>query len=303
MYSLLKLLLLLAVCHERLQSHVDFDRLCDVIPVTCVVADTPWYDTRNHLSINAVGKPFSQTKFRSLFVHITTANKQVSEDVVEAFIESCIPELAINIDSIPKLPVFHLEGNSSVRDSFRTIYRLVLPDSPVSRSDDAPPTNTEDITEYICLQNMNILVRYLTPKVPIPNHDFPLQRPTNRAVGKKEADIVGEGTLQKLLSAVKSHYGKPNYVGKPISIVVNIGKCLQGCYRFGDNEDTVYINTDRSISLAGEDDFAVVCGADHVLLQYAVYTSVGIFNTSGLAVGLVTDEQCLALQFPASRIS
>ena len=263
------------------------------VPATRVVVDSPWYDTRNHLSINAVGKPYSQTKFRALFVHITTANKQVSEDVVEAFVESGVPEEAINIDSIRKLPIFHLEGNSSVRDSFRTIYRLVLPESPVTRTDDAPPSNTEDINEYISLQNMNILARYLTPKVPIPNNPFPPQKPTDRAVGQNETHVVGEGTFQKLLSAVKSHYGEPNYVSNPIPIIVNMGICLQGCYGFGDNEDTVYINTDRSISLDGAGNFAVVCGADHVLLQYAVYTSVGIFNTSGLAVGLVTDEMKL----------
>ena len=52
----------------------------------------------------------------------------------------------------------------------------------------------------------------------------------------------------------------------------------------------MYINTDKSISLAGAGDFAVVRGANHLLLRYAVYTSVGIFNTSGLAVGLVTDD-------------
>ena len=80
---------------------------------------------------------------------------------------------------------------------------------------------------------------------------------------------------------------------KTVPIVINVPKCLQGCYGFGDNEDTVYINTDKSITLGTADDFAVVCGANHVLLQYAVYTSVGIFNTSGLAVGLATDDMKL----------
>jgi len=55
----------------------------------------------------------------------------------------------------------------------------------------------------------------------------------------------------------------------------------------------VFINADKIISLAGAGDFAVVCGANRVQLQYAVYTSVGIFNTSGLAVGLITDKMKL----------
>ena len=91
---------------------------------------------------------------------------------------------------------------------------------------------------------------------------------------------------------MKSHYGDPDYVSKPIPIITDTEKCLQGCFGFGVNMDTVYINTDRTISLVGGD-FAVVCGANHVLLRYAVYTSVGIFITSGLAVGLITDEMKL----------
>lgn len=254
-----------------------------------VVVDIPWYDTRNHLSMKATGKPDSDTKFRSLFVHVTTANKQVAEDIVEAFTDSGVPLEAMNIDSIPNLPVFHLEGNSSVRDSFRTIYRLALSKSFQSSFD----TSSEEIEKYISPENMNILVRYLTPKVPVPKNGFAATMPTTRTVGHHEKDIVGSETFQALLSAVKSHYGEPDYVSNPIPIVINMTKCLQGCYGFGDNEDTVYINTDRNISLARAGDFAVVCGANHVLLQYAVYTSVGIFNTSGLAVGLATDEMKL----------
>lgn len=254
-----------------------------------VVVDIPWYNTRNQLSINASGKPDSHTKFRSLFVHVTTANKQVAEDIVEAFTDSGVPVEAMNIDSIPNMPVFHLEGNSSIRDSFRTIYRLVLPESSVSTSD----TSTQEIEKYISAANMNILVRYLTPKVLVPKNGFPATMPTKRTVGQHEKDTVGEKTFQVLLSAVKSIYGEPNYVSYPIPIVINTTKCLRGCYGFGNNEDTVYINTDRNISLAGAGDFAVVCGANHVVLQTAVYTNVGIFNTSGLAVGVATDEMKL----------
>lgn len=112
-------------------------------------------------------------------------------------------------------------------------------------------------------------------------------------MGQKESDIVGKGTFLALLSAVKSQYGEPSYVSNLIPFVFNVTKCLQGCYCGGDNEDTVFINADKIISLAGAGDFAVVCGANHVQLQYAVYTSVGIFNTSGLAVGLITDEMKL----------
>jgi hypothetical protein len=99
------------------------------VPSARVVIDSPWYDTRNQLSLNAVGKQGSKTKFSSLFVHITTANKQVAADITKALVESGVPLKAINIDSIPDLPIFHLGGNTSVRDRFRTIYRLVLPKS------------------------------------------------------------------------------------------------------------------------------------------------------------------------------
>lgn len=267
------------------------------VPGSRVVVDIPWYDTRNHLSINAVSDPDSTTKFRSLFVHITTANKQVSEDIVRAFVESGVPVEAMNIDSIPNLPVFDLEGNSTVRDSFRTIYRLVLPESIVSSQN--VNSNAEDIDSYISLQNMNILVRYLTPKFPVNKNGFLPRRPTKKTVGETETDLVGKYTFQMLLWAVKSYYGEPDYVANPVPLVINMTKCLQGCYGFGENRDTAYINTDKTIELAGASDFAVVCGANHLLLGYAVYTSVGIFNTSGLAVGVITDEMKLnsALHF------
>lgn len=139
---------------------------------------------------------------------------------------------------------------------------------------------------------MNILIRYLTPKAPIRKNGFPPQRPTPKNVGQKEEDIINRGAFQRLLVAVKSHYGEPSSVYSPIPFVFKMAKCLQGCYCGADNEDTVFINADEFISLAAGD-FAVVCGANHVLLQYAVYTSIGIFNTSGLAVGLVTDDMKL----------
>ena len=261
------------------------------VPGSRVVVDIPWYDTRNHLSINTVSDPDSTTKFRSLFVHITTANKQVSEDIVQAFVESGVPVEAMNIDSITDLPVFDLEGNSTVRDSFRTIYRLVLPESIVSSQD--VNLNGKDIYSYITPDNMNILVRYLTPKLPVTKNGFPPQRATKKTVGQTETDLVGTDTFQMLLSAVESSYGKPDYIAKPVPLVINTTKCLQGCYGWGENWDTVYINTDKTIKLAGASDFAVVCGANHLLLGYAVYTSVGIFNTSGLAVGVITDEMKL----------
>lgn len=260
------------------------------VPGARVVVDVPWYDTRNQLSINAVGKPNNPTKFRSLFVHVTTANRQVSGDIVRAFVESGVPVEAMNIDSIPDLSVFDLKGNSSVRDTFRTIYRLVLPESSVASAKDVDNASTEDIDKYIPMENKNMLVRYLTPKFPKHKNSFPPKLPTKKPVGQKETDIVGRFTFQRLLQAVKSHYGEPDYVTNPVPLVINVNKCFQGCYGFGVNSDTVYINTDKIITLAGADDFAVVCGANHLLLEYAVYTSVGIFNTSGLAVGLITDE-------------
>ena len=237
------------------------------VPGRRVIVDSLWYDTRNHLSLNTVGKPGSQTKFRSLFVHVTTANRQVAEDIRKAFLTSGVPMEALNIDSIPNLPVFHLEGNSSMRDSFRTVYRLALPQSFVSGSDSPPSPAMEEMNKYMAFEHMNILVRYLTPKGPIQKNAFIPQQLTTKALGQKESDIVGKGTFLALLSAVKSQFGEPSYVSNPIPFVFNITKCLQGCYCGGDNEDTVFINADKIISLAGAGDFAVVCGANHVQLQ------------------------------------
>ena len=146
----------------------------------------------------------------------------------------------------------------------------------------------EEMNKYMAFEHMNILVRYLTPKGPIQKNAFIPQQLTTKALGQKESDIVGKGIFLALLSAVKSQYGEPSYVSNPIPFVFNVTKCLQGCYCEGDSEDAVFINGDKIISLAGAGDFAVVCGANHVQLQYAVYTSVGIFNTSGLAVCLIT---------------
>ena len=167
-----------------------------------------------------------------------------------------------------------------------------MPKSVVSSSGNLPASSNDEMNKYIAFEHMNILVRYLTPKVPIRKNGFAPRKPTTRTVGKKEIDIVGKRSFLALLSAVKSHYGDPDYVSKPIPIIADTEKCLQGCYGYGVNMDTVYINIDKSISLAGGD-FAVVCGANHVQLRYAVYTRVGIFNTSGLAVGLITDEMKL----------
>ena len=139
----------------------------------------------------------------------------------------------------------------------------------------------EEMNKYMAFEHMNIFVRYLTPKGPIQKNAFRPQQLTTKAMGQKESDVVVKGTFLALLSAVQSQYGKPSYVSKPIPFVFNITNCLQGCYCGDDNEDTVFINADKIISLAGASDFAVVCGANHLQLQYAVYTSVGIFNTTG----------------------
>ena len=57
----------------------------------------------------------------------------------------------------------------------------------------------------------------------------------------------------------------------------------------GDNYDTAYIDFAESFLIKDADDFAVVCGGNHQRLDYAVYTSVGLFSPSGLAIGLIDD--------------
>jgi len=78
------------------------------------------------------------------------------------------------------------------------------------------------MNKYIAFELMNILVRYLTPKVPIRKNGFAPQKPTARTVGQKEIDIVGRRSFLALLSAVKSHYGDPDYVSKPIPIIADM---------------------------------------------------------------------------------
>lgn len=259
-------------------------------PQTRVVLDMPWYDSFNHLSMNALPRPGTDNKFGGLFVHITTANKRVAKDIVDAFENAGISTEAINMDSIPATPAFHLEGDSSDRDSFRTIYRIVMPESIVSNSNQRSTATMEEMNEYIDLTNKNILVKYIVPKTPIPKSGFFGIPHKEKTIGTTEAEIVGQRTFKKLQRAVQNHYGRPTYTANPIVIMANITKVFQGCYGFGDNPDTVYINTDKKLSVGRPGDFAVVCGANHVLLEYAAYTSVGIFQTNGLATALATDE-------------
>ena len=177
-------------CRDALSSptgkHVKVFPPAPTVPGSRVVVDIPWYDTRNHLSLNAVGKPGSRTKFRSLFVHVTNANKQVARDITG------VPSKAINVDSIPNLPEFHLEGNSTVHDSFRTIYRVVLPKSVVSSSGDLPSSSTDEMNKYIAFEHMNILVRYLTPKVPIRKNGLLLKSQPRGLWDRKRLTLLGD---------------------------------------------------------------------------------------------------------------
>lgn len=166
-----------------------------------------------------------------------------------AFVASGIPVKATNIDGIPNQSAFYLKGNSSVRDSFRTVYRVVLPVSFVSGSENSPPTFSDDIDKYLAYENKNILVRYLSPEAHVAKNGFPLPRSlTGRWESTRERWFVARPfTLCCRLSnpAMASLSVSPNAV----SYIFNVPKCLQGCYGGGDNEDTVYMNSDRLVRL------------------------------------------------------
>lgn len=255
-------------------------------PATRVVVDTPWYDTYNQLNINAGNlADHHNAKFGSIFAHVTTANRKVSLDITQALVESGFPPSAITIDSIPDGMV--LEGAPSVRDTFRTIFRVVVPDDSSLIMMDA----------YMNPANRNLLAKYLTPKVSVPPDPFPMPTPTNRITGTSESDIVGDNTLRDLLQAVSNHYGPPNYVVHSVKKVFNSSKCINdGCYCWGDNYDTAYIDFSGPIYLSDQEPngFAVVCGANHVELEYATYTSFGVFRLDGLAVGYIDDATKLS---------
>lgn len=137
---------------------------------------------------------------------------------------------------------------------------------------------------------MNILVQYLNRERPIAKKGFKPQAFTKRSTGTNEVEQVGRNAFQRLLQAIRNRYGDPHYTSNSLPIIVNTSKYLYGgSYGFGDNEDTVYINTDKQISIAHSHHFAVVCGADHLTLGYAMYTNIGVFQTNGLAFGIVTD--------------
>lgn len=159
-------------------------------------------------------KTWQPDEIRSVFVQLTTANQEVAGDITNAFVASGIPVEATNIDSIPNQSAFHLEGNSSVPDSFRTVYRVVLPVSFVSRSENSPSTFSDDIDKMPGIWKQEHSRSILITGISCGKEWFPAAMIADRSVGKHEKDMVGSETFQALLSAIKSRYGKPQCVSK-----------------------------------------------------------------------------------------
>ena len=245
-------------------------------PATRVVVDTPWYDTYNHLNI----KVWNQTgndKFRSAFALVVTADQNVAEDISQAFVQSGLPSSAINIDGIPDILVLH--GLPKDRDSFRMVLRLAK-----------PCENEQDESDYVRMGSNSVFVRKIEAKVTMPYSPFAMPIPTERSTGVTESDIIGQNTLTNLLQAVSNVYGTPHYIIYAQQKTFDSMDCIvNGSYCWGDNYDTAYIDFDGEVSIEDDDDFAVACGVDHLKLQYAVYTTFGLYYTSGLAVAVVDD--------------
>ena len=251
-------------------------------PLTRVVVDTVWFDSYNHLNIKCTAAPGTQ-KFGAAFAHISTANRNVAKDIKEALVSKGFPASAINVDGIPNNWAV-LEGATSDRDSFRTVVRVAK-----------PCDNPQSCDEYTDLTNFNLLVRSVRPKsnVPSPTFDpFPQPEPTDRTTGTTENSIVGDNAMRKLLAAVSTYYGKPQY--RMVGQAKNFSweDCIsKGDYCWGENFDTAYVDfTKPALIRPQSDDFIVVCGGNHIELEYSVYTSVGLFNPEGLATGLIEDS-------------
>ena len=202
----------------------------------------------------------------------------VVKDISEALVQSGFPASAINVDGIPAEWSI-LQGTSSLKDSFRTVLRMAKPCKDPIKCD-----------EYLAITNRNLLVVVLKPKTSLPHVPFQQPIPTPHATGVSETDIIGTNALPDVLAAVVRHYGAPTEVIVGIHKTFNTTKCIHnGGYCWGDNYDTAYIDFAESFLIKDADDFAVVCGGNHQRLDYAVYTSVGLFSPSGLAIGLIDD--------------
>ena len=251
-------------------------------PLTRVVVDAAWFDSYNHLNIKCTAATGTQ-KFGSAFAHISTPNKNVAKDIKKALVDNGFPDSAINVDGIPNSWAV-LEGSTSDRDSFRTVVRIAK-----------PCDNQQSCDEYTDMTNLNLLVRGLRPKANIPSPTFdPFPQPvsTIRTTGTTETSIVGDNAMTKLLTAVSSYYGQPQdtIVGQAKNFIWQ--DCIsKGEYCWGENFDTAYVDfTEPAVIRPQSDDFIVVCGANHIELAYSVYTSVGLFDPEGLAIGLIEDS-------------
>ncbi len=246
-------------------------------------------DTLNQETISLAGG--RQDPFQKNVVVVVAADRSVLRRVENALEAAGYPAKSINLLPVP--PSLVRLGLEPQNDSFMILMRVT-------------PQSGDNVDSYYS-QPMTLLRVTPSAPIPVPQLDpLPLPKLRVRGTGKTEAYL--EAKVDQLGQAIAAHYAGLGYTAAPVKMAIlpdgfNCISNMQNC--LADNRDTIYVSPAYNILsqqplegqpllTLGPDEFLVVYGVQHPLVDKALYSNISIMGWSKRAAPEVINNSMMA---------
>ncbi len=246
-----------------------------------VIVDAAAGETMNELTMKYVLNP-EDAGNSDVFVLIVTPNKQMADEIKEAFINSGYPEAGINIKALSE-DLYTFGNDPATADTFRIVGRFARP--------------FEDEQAIIDWKaNSPVQLMRITAKETIGYSPYSPETLIERKTGVHEKERSGNGSYGKWLSDTKKEYGIPDKEAVVVGRDYDPMHCIEtGSYCWGNNLDALYVNINDpetgkmlEIDLSSPDSQFVISGVDHVATEYAKFWNFGFYHPeTGKAIATI----------------
>jgi len=205
--------------------------------------------------------------FGSKAVIIVSANKTVTDEVVEQLKAAGFSEDVINVMTIPEKT--YRVGLEKGKDTFCLLGRI------------SQPADQEAYAEYIRELPKKSVAYRVTPKTPIASDPYENETVTPRGTGEHEVAVVdnAEENLDIIRKAIIAKYSEDytyEELRGEIAVPEGLTAYMTDFNAKGDNRDTTYTMT-PDFTLNSDEDFIVVYGLNHTATGKAHYSNAVLY--------------------------
>lgn len=200
-------------------------------------------------------------------VIVVSANKNVTDSVVNQLCEAGFSEDVINIMTIPENT--YRMGLEQGKDTFAFLGRI------------SQPADSEAYDKYISELSTKSTVYRVTPKTNIESSPYENQKLIPRGTGEHEAAVLDnvEQHLDEIRNAIIEQYADEydyEELTSDIAVPEGLTAYTKDTNAQGDNRDTSYLMT-QNFTLDSDEDFIVVYGVNHTATGKAKYSNAVLY--------------------------